>query len=69
MMEFMEFDGLTDEPLENKVERLAEFAKELRRQIEENNLVLDRQKQEIYDNEQTISVQKNIIKKLKESHC
>lgn len=69
MMEFIEFDGLTDEPLENKVERLAEFAEEIRRQIEKNNLILDRQQQEIYDNEQTINVQKNIIEKLKESHC
>lgn len=65
MMDFMEYDDLIDEPLEYKVERLGEFAEELKRQIAENNLVLDRQQQEIYDNEDTIREQYNKIERLK----
>ena len=57
MDRFIEYDDLTDEPLDYKLERVGDFLEAQKKEIERNYLILSEQEDQIHENQRTLDQQ------------
>jgi hypothetical protein len=57
MDRFIEYDDLTDEPLDYKSERVGEFLEAQKKEIERNYLILSEQEDQIHEKQRVIDEQ------------